>query len=104
MTKNTLQLNGSKTEVMHVGIRHKLSKTNVETFNLGDISIPLVPSVKRLSVSIDNSLSMQSFVSSTTQSCSFHLHRISTIRRFLTTEATAKLLVCLPALKDHWAP
>ena len=95
MTKNKLQLNGSKTEAMLVGTHHKLSKTNVETCRLGDISIPLVPSVKNLGVSIDNSLSMQSFVSSTTQSCYFHLYRISTIRKFLTVEATTKLVVCL---------
>ena len=80
---------------MLVGTRHKLSNTNVETLKLGDISIPLAPSVKNLGVSIDNTLSMQSFVSSTTQSCYFHLHRISTIRRFLTTEATTRLVVCL---------
>ena len=95
MTKNKLQLNGSKTEAMLVGTHHKLSKINVETCRLGDISIPLVPSVKNLGVSIDNSLSMQSFVSSTTQSCYFHLYRISTIRKFLTVEATTKLVVCL---------
>ena len=95
MTKNKLQLNGSKTEAMLVGTHHKLSKTDVETIKLGEISIPLVPSVKNLGVSLDNKLSMQSFVSSTTQSCFFHLHRISTIRKFLTTEATTKLVVCL---------
>ena len=95
MTMNKLQLNGTKTEAMLVGTHHKLSKTNLETCRLGDISIPLATSVKNLGVSLDNSLSMQSFVSSTTQSCYFHLYRISSIRKFLTVEATTKLVVCL---------
>ena len=58
MTKNKLQLNGSKTEAMLVGTHHKLSKTDVETIKLGEISIPLVPSVKNLGVSLDNNLSI----------------------------------------------
>ena len=95
MTKNKLQLNGSKTEAMLVGTQHKLSKTNVEQFKLGQNSIPLASSVKNLGVILDKTLSMQSFVSSTTQSCFFHLYRISTIRKYLTTEAATKLVVCL---------
>ena len=38
---------------------------------------------------------MQSFDSSTSQSCFFQLRRISSIRKYLTTEATKKLVVCL---------
>ena len=44
MTKNKLQLNGSKTEAMLVGTQHKLSNTSVETVKLGENSIPLAPS------------------------------------------------------------
>ena len=95
MTKNKLQLNGSKTEAMLVGTQHKLSQTNVEQFKLGQNSIPLASSVKNLGVILDKTLSMQSFVSSTAQSCFFHLYRISTIRKYLTTKATTKLVVCL---------
>ena len=95
MTKNKLQLNGSKTEAMLVGTRNKLSKTSVETFQLGENTIPLVSSVKNLGVPLDKSLSMQSFVSSTSQSCFFQLRRIGSIRKYLTTEATKKLVVCL---------
>ena len=46
MTKNKLQLNGSKTEAMLVGKHQKLSETNVETLKLGHVSNPLVSSVK----------------------------------------------------------
>ena len=38
---------------------------------------------------------MSNFVSATAQACYFHLHRISQIRKYLTTEATAKLVVSL---------
>ena len=95
MTKNKLQLNGGKTEAMLVGTNNKLSKIDSKSFKLGDNTIPLVSSVKNLGVSIDSSLSMQSFVSSTAQSCFYQLHRISSIRKYLTVEATTKLVVCL---------
>merc|ERR1712115_79758 len=84
MTKNKLQLNGGKTEAMLVGTNNKLSKIDSQSFKLGDNTIPLVSSVKNLGVSIDNTLSMQSFVSSTAQSCFYQLRRISSIRKYLT--------------------
>ena len=95
MTKNKLQLNGGKTEAMLVGTNNKLSKIDSRSFNLGDNTIPLVSSAKNLGVSIDSTLSMQSFVSSTTQSCFYQLRRISSIRKYLTVQATTKLVVCL---------
>ena len=95
MTKNKLQLNGGKTEAMLVGTNNKLSKIESQSFQLGDNTIPLASSVKNLGVSIDNTLSMQSFVSSTAQSCFYQLRRISSIRKYLTVQATTKLVVCL---------
>ena len=62
MTKNKLQLNGGKTEAMLVGTNNILSKIDSQSLKLGDNTFPLVSSVKNLGVSIDNTLSMQSFV------------------------------------------
>ena len=95
MTENKLKLNDDKTEALLVGTQHKLSNISVTTLKLGETSIPLVSVVKNLGVHIDNTLSMQTFTNSTTQSCYFHLRRISSIRKYLTTEATTKLVVSL---------
>ena len=48
-----------------------------------------------LVVPIDNTLSMQLFNRKTCQSCFFHLRRIGLIRKFLTTDAAAKLVTSL---------
>ena len=42
-----------------------------------------------------HNLSMQAFVSRTVQSCQYQLHCISQIRKYLSTEATAKLVIAL---------
>lgn len=95
MTQNKLQLNGNKTEVMLVGTKHRLSSISVTSVQLGQNTIPISDCVKNLGVHIDNTLSMQKFISHTAQSCFFQLRRISGIRKFLSTEATAKLVTSL---------
>ena len=44
---------------------------------------------------LDSSLTMTNFVSATARACYIYLCRISQIRKYLTTEATTKLVVSL---------
>ena len=81
---------------MLVGTRQKLSQLPPSLhLQLDNTSIPISDSVKNLGVILDSSLSMTNFVSATARACYFHLRRISQIRKYLTTEATAKLVVSL---------
>ena len=50
---------------------------------------------KNLGVVLDNTLSMQSFISQTAQSCYCQLRRISSIRKYLSTDTAAKLVTSL---------
>ena len=94
MTANKLKLNDDKTEAMIVGTRQKLSQLPPSLhLQLDNTSIPISDSVKNLGVILDSSLSMSNFVSATAQACYFHLRHISQIRKYLSTEATAKLVV-----------
>ena len=96
MTHNKLQLNDDKTEAMLVGTRQKIAQLPTSlSLQLDNTSIPISDSVKNLGVILDSTLSLQKFISSTAQSCYFHLRRISSIRKCLSIEATLKLVTSL---------
>lgn len=95
MTANKLKLNGDKTEALLVGTQSKLSCLSVSSLQLGENSIPLSDTAKNLGVVFDNTLSMKKFIAQTCQSCYYQLRRISSIRKFLTIDATTKLVTSL---------
>jgi len=93
MTENKLKLNSDKTEAILIGTKAKLSTVTSTSLELNNSSIPLSPVVKNLGVMLDTSLSMKQHISSICRTCYFQLRRISSIRSYLTTEATTKLVV-----------
>ncbi|KAK7103512.1 hypothetical protein V1264_018394 [Littorina saxatilis] len=92
MTEIKLQLNSNKTEAILIGTTSKLSKATSDSLQLSDSSVPLSSAVKNLGVTLDNTLSMKQHISSVSRTCYFQLRRIATIRKYLTTDATAKLV------------
>ena len=95
MTNNKLKLNDDKTEAILIGTRQKLSQLPPSlSLQLCNTSIPITDSVKYLGVHIDSTLSMHNFVSQTAKSCYYHLRRISLIRKYLSTDAAVKLVLC----------
>ena len=69
MIQSKLQLNSEKTEAMLIGTRQKLSSISVNTIQLDDTTVPLSDSVKTLGVLLDSTLSVENFISQTSQSC-----------------------------------
>ena len=63
-----------------------------EHLEIGDSLIPFQPKVKSLGVVLDSSLTRCNHISSVCRSAYLELCRISTIRPFLTTSATATLV------------
>ena len=102
MIKNKLQLNGEKTEAMLVGTKNRLASVSIESIQLGNNTIPLSNSVKNLGVTLDNTLSMQRFLTQTCQSCYHQIRRIGSIRKYLSDEATAKLVTSLILSRLHY--
>ena len=80
---------------MLIGTRQKLSSISVDTLQLDNTTVPLSDSVKSLRVLLNSTLSMENFISQTTKSCCYQLHRISSVWKFLSTEATVKLVTSL---------
>ena len=95
MTRNKLQLNSEKIEAMLVGTRQKLSFISVNTFQLDNTTVCLSDSIKSLGVLLDSTLCMENFISQTAKSCYYQHRRISSVRKYLSTEATEKLVATL---------
>ena len=92
-TANMLKLNDSKTELMLVTSRRTMHLNSLPTsITIGSAEIPFKQSVKNLGFTLDCHLTMNAHVSNIARTCYFELRRLASIRRFLTSTATATLV------------
>ena len=100
-TANMLKLNDNKTELMLVTSNRTKHLHSVSTsVTIGNSQIPFKKSVKNLGftlvvvnfIYLDCHLTMNAHVSNIARTCYFELHRFASIRRFLTSTATATLV------------
>ena len=92
-TANMLKLNDSKTELMLVTSKRSKHLHNLPTsITIGNAQIPFKQSVKNLGFTLDCHLTMNAHVSNIARTCYFELCRLASIRRFLTSTATATLV------------
>ena len=90
---NMLRLNDNKTELMFVTSNRTRHLHNLPTsITMGNAQIPFKQSVKNLGLALDCHLTMNAHVSNIARTCNFDLRRLATIRRFLTSTATATLV------------
>ena len=91
-TANMLKLNDSKTELMLVTSKKSKHLHNLPTsITIGNAQIPFKQYVKNLCFTLDCHLTMNAHVSNIARTCYFELRRLASIRRFLTSTATATL-------------
>ena len=62
------------------------------SITIGNAQIPFKQSVKNLGFTLDCHLTMNAHVSNIARTCYFELRRLASIRRFLTSTATATLV------------
>ena len=92
-TANMLKLNDSKTELMLVTSKRSKHLHNLPTsITIGNAQIPFKHSVKNLGFTLDCHLTMNAHVSNIARTCYYELRRLASIRRFLTSTATATLV------------
>ena len=92
-TANMLKLNDSKTELMLVTSKRSKHLHNLPTsITIGNAQIPFKQYVKNLGFTLDCHLTMNAHVSNIARTCYFELRRLASIRRFLTSTATATLV------------
>ena len=91
-TANMLKLNDNKTELMLVTSKRTKHPNNLPTsITIGNAQIPFKKSVKNLGFTFDCHLTMNAHVSKIVRTCYFELRPLASIRRFLTSAATATL-------------
>ena len=92
-TANMLKLNDSKTELMLVTSKRSKHLHNLPTsITMGNAQIPFKQSVKNLGFTLDCHLTMNAHVCNIARTCYYELRRLASIRRFLTSTATATLV------------
>ena len=88
-----LKLNDNKTELMLVTSKRTKHLHNLPTsITIGNTQIPFKKSVKNLGFTLDCHLTMNAHFSNIARTCYFELRRLASIRRFLTSTATASLV------------
>ena len=95
MTENQLKLNDDKTEALLFPFSSSLKPSTVslsDSITLGSHNIPFSDSVSNLGFILDSKLSTKKHIIKICQTAYFELKRISSIRRFLTKDATKTLV------------
>ena len=92
-TANMLKLKDDKTELMLVTSKRTKHLHNLPTsITISNAQIPFKQSVKNLGITLDCHLTMNAHVSNIAQTCYFELCHLASIRRFMTSAATATLV------------
>ena len=92
-TENMLKLNDNKTELMLVTSKRTKHLHNLPTsITIGNAQIPFKQSVKNFGLTLDCHLTMNAHVTNIARTCYFELRRLASIRRFLSSTATATLV------------
>ena len=92
-SSNMHKHNDNKTELMLVTCKRTKHLHNLPTSTtIGNAQIPFKQSVKNLGFAFDCHLTMNAHVTNIALTCYFELRRLSFIRRFLTSTATATLV------------
>ena len=95
-TANMLKLNDNKTEHMLVTSKRTKHLHSLPTsITTGNAQILFKKSVKNLGFTLNCHLTMNGHVSNIARNCYFELRRLASIRRFLTSTATATLVSAL---------
>ena len=94
MTENQLKLNDDKTEALLFPFSSSMKPTVSlpDSITLGSHNTPFSDSARNLGFILDLKLSMKKHVIKICQTAYFELKRISSIRRFLTEDATKTLV------------
>ena len=93
-TANMLKLNDNKTEHMLVTSKGTKHLHNLPTsITIGNAYVPIKQSVKNLGLTLDcHHLTVNAHVPNIARTCYFEQRRLASIRRFLTSTATATLV------------
>ena len=90
--QHSLMLNDGKTDLLVLGTRQQLSKTNISHLKVCDATVAASTFVRNLGSYFDKNSTMAMHVTKTCSAAFFHLQNIRQIRKFLTHKATETLI------------
>lgn len=93
MFENKLCLNESKTECIVFGKTHLVQQADIQRINIGTAEIRPSKSVRNLGVTLDSEMSFHEHISKLSSCCYYQLNRAWRIRRYLTIDAAATLMI-----------
>ena len=92
MRQNKLQLNEDKTEMIIIAPARQAHKITINSLRIGECVVTASNTAKNLGATFDASLSMGDHITSIVKSCNYQLRSIGQARRYLTDDATEKVL------------
>ncbi|XP_074476551.1 uncharacterized protein LOC141758790 [Sebastes fasciatus] len=92
MQQNFLKLNSDKTQLLLIGSKSTLTKTNNLTLNIDGTSVSPSPQARNLGVIFDSTLSLEPHIRQLVKISFFHLRNIAKIRPSLTPPTAEKLI------------
>jgi hypothetical protein len=102
MSSNMLKLNDEKTEALLFSGSFAANPPPPATIKIGSSDISFSDSARNLGFVMDSNLSMKKHIAKVCQTCYFEIRRISSIRRFLTVDATKTLVTsCILSRLDY---
>ena len=95
MINRMLKLNDNNTDMVIYMSQYHLNKYGRCDISVGDSTSSPVECVRHLRVQIDQHLTMDKQVTAVCKACNFHLYRLSSIRRIITTDAAMSVVQAL---------
>ena len=92
MRTNKLQLNEDKTELLVISPLRQSNKVKLDSIQVGDCPIQVSDVARNLGVVFDKHMTLKPQISSLVKSCNWQLRRIGQIRKFLSFQASEKLI------------
>jgi hypothetical protein len=92
MRKNKLKLNDDKTELIIITPTRQAQKVPIDKIKIGDSDVQSSTLAKNLGATFDDTMRMHQHVTALVRSCNAQLRSIGQARKYLTTDATEKVL------------
>jgi hypothetical protein len=92
MRANKLQLNEDKTEFLIITPARQADKVEITSIHVGDTVVTASPTAKNLGATFDNTMTQNAHVTALVKSCNYQLRLIGQARRYLTHNATEKVI------------
>jgi hypothetical protein len=92
MIQNKLKMNDAKTELIVIGTRQQLSKTEIKSLMVGETKVLAADCIRSLGMYLDQNMNMKNHINNKVKAAHKHLYRIRCIRKYLTKKNTESLI------------